>query len=627
MKKNLQPLSNCIEAARGSSLAQVKTASLAREEDDKARLRRTRGLIVLMEQFMLDQGYVQSLALLQQESGVSLQTFAPADNMDLVTVLAEFELYYEFKFQRRPKLFRARGGGEDGGDGSASVVSSSGERMLVRKSAPNKRTSAEHSPGYGSVDVGAAAAASAAEGGGAGSAASPPKHLRAVGNLSRALAAAGASPPPTTNGSTGSGSAGGGGGGGGLSLSGQKMHVHSDDNNHHGNSNNEDGCDDAPLDFYNGRALRPLPVFPTSELNDLASTIMRDILDVNPSVRWTDIAELDSAKHLLKEAVVMPVKYPELFEGILRPWKGILLFGPPGTGKTLLAKAVATECRTTFFNISASSVVSKWRGDSEKLVRMLFDLAVHYSPSTIFIDEVDSLMSARGGGGDGGGGGEHEGSRRMKTELLSQMDGLSRRRGGEVVFIFAASNTPWDLDTAMLRRLEKRVLVSLPTPLAREVMFRKLLAKHVDPNTRNNASTSNTGAGGDGTQFEHAFNDNNTNAMDWHACAELTDGMSGADIDIVCREAVMRPIRKMIAKLEAAGSNTNNGTAGNGSNSGGNTRSAAAAGALQGARLERPKVSLADVEASVACTRGSVSPKELKRYDEWMAKFGSGMSV
>jgi katanin p60 ATPase-containing subunit A1 len=187
-------------------------------------------------------------------------------------------------------------------------------------------------------------------------------------------------------------------------------------------------------------------------------------LVANPKVSFSDVLGLDDAKRLLKEAVLMPMKYPHFFEGILEPWKGILLFGPPGTGKTMLAKAVATECRTTFFNISASTIVSKWRGDSEKLVRVLFELARHYQPSTVFIDEIDSILSSRTGSG------EHEASRRMKTELLIQLDGLIRQKG-ERVFLLAASNLPWELDMALLRRLEKRILVPLPSLEARQAML------------------------------------------------------------------------------------------------------------------------------------------------------------
>ncbi|XP_048360275.1 katanin p60 ATPase-containing subunit A-like 2 [Sphaerodactylus townsendi] len=271
------------------------------------------------------------------------------------------------------------------------------------------------------------------------------------------------------------------------------------------------------------RLLKPLGAFigMTGEMRELATVVSRDIYLHNPNVKWKDIIGLDVAKQLVKEAVVYPIRYPQLFTGILSPWKGLLLYGPPGTGKTLLAKAVATECNTTFFNISASTIVSKWRGDSEKLVRVLFELARYHAPSTIFLDELESVMSQRGSSP----GGEHEGSLRMKTELLVQMDGLAR--SDDLVFVLAASNLPWDLDCAMLRRLEKRILVDLPSKEAREAMVQHWLP-----------AVSNSG----GVELR-------TN-LDYASLSQEMEGYSGSDVKLVCKEAAMRPVRKIFSALE-----------------------------------------------------------------------------
>ena len=138
-----------------------------------------------------------------------------------------------------------------------------------------------------------------------------------------------------------------------------------------------------------------------------------------PNIQWADVAGLEGAKEALKEAVILPIKFPHLFTGNRKPWKGILLFGPPGTGKSYLAKAVATEANnSTFFSVSSSNLVSKWLGESEKLVKNLFEMARQHRPSIIFIDEIDSLCSTRSDN-------ESESARRIKTEFLVQMQGLS----------------------------------------------------------------------------------------------------------------------------------------------------------------------------------------------------------
>ncbi|KAL3616583.1 hypothetical protein CASFOL_039973 [Castilleja foliolosa] len=259
----------------------------------------------------------------------------------------------------------------------------------------------------------------------------------------------------------------------------------------------------------NAKAQRPVQASGSGNDDKLVEMIKSVIIDQSPSVKWEDIAGLEMAKQTLLEMVILPTKRKDLFTGLRKPAKGLLLFGPPGTGKTLLAKAVASESDATFFSVSASSLTSKWVGEGEKLVRTLFQVAISRQPSVIFIDEIDSIMSTRTES-------ENEASRRLKSEFLVQFDGV-QSSSSDLITVIGATNKPQELDDAVLRRLVKRIYIPLPDKNAR-----RLLLKH---KLKGNAFSLPD--------------------RDLERLVAETDGYSGSDLQAFCEEAAMMPIREL----------------------------------------------------------------------------------
>ncbi|KAJ5188780.1 ATPase AAA-type core [Penicillium cf. griseofulvum] len=323
-----------------------------------------------------------------------------------------------------------------------------------------------------------------------------------------------------------------------------------------------------------------------AEAKKLRSALQGAILSDKPNVKWEDVAGLENAKEALKEAVILPIKFPHLFTGKRQPWKGILLYGPPGTGKSYLAKAVATEANSTFFSVSSSDLVSKWMGESERLVKQLFNMARENKPAIIFIDEVDALCGPRGEG-------ESEASRRIKTELLVQMDGVGNDSKG--VLILGATNIPWQLDAAIRRRFQRRVHISLPDLNARIKMF--MLAVGTTP-----------------CQMTQT---------DYRQLADLSEGYSGSDISIAVQDALMQPIRKIqgathYKKVLVEGVEKVTPC------------SPGDAGAVEMSWLDidadkllEPPLTLKDFVKAVKNSRPTVSGEDLTRNAEWTKEFGS----
>ncbi|WVZ99744.1 hypothetical protein U9M48_045002 [Paspalum notatum var. saurae] len=259
----------------------------------------------------------------------------------------------------------------------------------------------------------------------------------------------------------------------------------------------------------------PLPP-PKPEIpdNEFEKRIRPEVIPASDiGVTFDDIGALADIKESLQELVMLPLRRPDLFKGgLLKPCRGILLFGPPGTGKTMLAKAIANDAGASFINVSMSTITSKWFGEDEKNVRALFSLAAKVAPTIIFVDEVDSMLGQRARCG------EHEAMRKIKNEFMSHWDGLLSKTG-EKILVLAATNRPFDLDEAIIRRFERRIMVGLPTQESRELILRTLLSKEkVDEN------------------------------IDYKELATMTEGYSGSDLKNLCVTAAYRPVRELLKK-------------------------------------------------------------------------------
>lgn len=296
----------------------------------------------------------------------------------------------------------------------------------------------------------------------------------------------------------------------------------------------------------------------------IVEQVCNEIMDNSSQTSWDDIAGQNEAKQLIKELVVWPMMNTELFRGARAPPKGLLLFGPPGTGKTLIGKAVAGNINATFFNISASSLTSKWIGEGEKMVRALFAVAGRLQPSVIFIDEIDSLLSARKAEG------EHEASRRLKTEFLVQMEGCDSSSADRRVLLIGATNRPEELDEAARRRMPKQLYVPLPCETARKQMVLRTLRE-----VKSNLSEE-----------------------DLTKLVQKTDGYSGSDMRNLIQEACQGPVRDIMS-----------------------IKGESAVVGLTDQDL-RPVV-LKDFQKAARAQRASVSPEEIERYELYNHKHGA----
>lgn len=282
-------------------------------------------------------------------------------------------------------------------------------------------------------------------------------------------------------------------------------------------------------------------------------------------VTWDDIGGLEEAKRLLQETVVIAaMKKPEA----IKPWRGILLYGPPGTGKTLMAAAAAGSLKANFFNIAADKVLSKYYGESSRLIAALYEIAMEKAPSIVFIDEFDSLTLSRSGDLD-------EATRRTLSTLLSQLDGFKNKKSARLVMTLAATNKPWDMDSAVLSRFPRRIYIPLPDA--------KAVAQILKTNTKG-LDASEIDFGAIGTECQRRF-------------------FSGRDTSFLCQQAIMNMIRDQNRDLPQL--------------------STLPIEELSTKSINTRPLAKSDYEAAFGTIRIPLKPQDLGRYAKWSEEFGA----
>ncbi|KAL9188928.1 hypothetical protein ACHAXT_011418 [Thalassiosira profunda] len=311
--------------------------------------------------------------------------------------------------------------------------------------------------------------------------------------------------------------------------------------------------------------------------NDPLVRAVKDELYVDKAqlnTKWDDVVGLTNAKRALQEAAILPMLRPDLYTGLRSPPKGVLLYGPklmhdlpPSLqGKTMLVRAAVKESKCILFSCPASALTSKWHGEGEKLLRTLFAVAIDAAPSIVFFDEVDALLSSRKGDGS-----EHEASRRFKTECMTQMDGIVSANEDDVshrVLVLGATNVPWDLDDAVMRRFQRRIYVPLPDREARKFLLNKLLSKE---------------------SGRHSLNKRQIEAI-----VDRMEGYSCSDIVAMAQEAAFGPLRALGGVSEVERCNSTD------------------------IRL----INKSDFDAALANTKRSVSDALLRKYLVWEEEQG-----